>query len=126
MKKLILILLAITFVSCSKEQSKDPHSDHNHSEMNNEGHQHEDDILEIDKKVFESMNIEFDSLTKRNLSEAVYATGHLRLPPNNEATVTAMVGANIKDIKVIEGDKVAKSFRRDFIYIFINYLSINY
>ncbi|MCB0701805.1 MAG: efflux RND transporter periplasmic adaptor subunit [Candidatus Kapaibacterium sp.] len=108
MKKLILILLAITFVSCSKEQSKDPHSDHNHSEMNNEGHQHEDDILEIDKKVFESMNIEFDSLTKRNLSEAVYATGHLRLPPNNEATVTAMVGANIKDIKVIEGDKVAK------------------
>lgn len=69
MKKLILILLAITFVSCSKEQSKDPHSDHNHSEMNNEGHQHEDDILEIDKKVFESMNIEFDSLTKGILAK---------------------------------------------------------
>ncbi len=108
MKKLILILLAITFASCTNEQSKDPHADHPHDEVADAAHPHDDDVLEIDKKVFESMNIKFDSLIRRNLSEAVYATGHLRLPPNNEATVTAMVGANIRDIKVIEGDKVAK------------------
>lgn len=108
MKKLILILLAIAFASCTNEQSKDPHDDHPHDEVANAAHPHDDDVLEIDKKVFESMNIKFDSLIRRNLSEAVYATGHLRLPPNNEATVTAMVGANIRDIKVIEGDKVAK------------------
>lgn len=108
MKKLILILLALVFVSCSNDQSKDPHSDHAHGEVEDPAHPHSDDVLEIDKKVFESMNIVLDSLIKRNLSEAVYATGHLRLPPNNEATVTAMVGANIKDIRVIEGDKVAK------------------
>jgi membrane fusion protein, heavy metal efflux system len=108
MKKLILILLAIAFASCTNEQSKDPHADHAHDEVADAAHPHDDDVLEIDKKVFESMNIKFDSLIRRNLSEAVYATGHLRLPPNNEATVTAMVGANIRDIKVIEGDKVAK------------------
>jgi len=108
MKKLILILLAIAFASCTNEQSKDPHADHAHDEVTDAAHPHDDDVLEIDKKVFESMNIKFDSLIRRNLSEAVYATGHLRLPPNNEATVTAMVGANIRDIKVIEGDKVAK------------------
>ncbi len=108
MKKLILILLAIVFVSCSNDQSKDPHADHAHGEVADAAHPHDDDVLEIEKKVFESMNIEFDTLNGRNLSEAVYATGHLRLPPNNEATVTAMVGANIKDIRVIEGDKVSK------------------
>jgi membrane fusion protein, heavy metal efflux system len=108
MKKLILILLAIAFASCTNEQSKDPHADHAHDEVADAAHPHDDDVLEIDKKVFESMNIKFDSLIRRNLSEAVYATGHLRLPPNNEATVTAMVGANIRDIKVIEGNKVAK------------------
>jgi cobalt-zinc-cadmium efflux system membrane fusion protein len=108
MKKLILILLAIAFASCTNEQSKDPHANHSHEEVADAAHPHDDDVLEIDKKVFESMNIKFDSLIRRNLSEAVYATGHLRLPPNNEATVTAMVGANIRDIKVIEGDKVAK------------------
>jgi len=100
--------LAIAFASCTNEQSKDPHADHAHDEVADAAHPHDDDVLEIDKKVFESMNIKFDSLIRRNLSEAVYATGHLRLPPNNEATVTAMVGANIRDIKVIEGDKVAK------------------
>ncbi|MER3329079.1 MAG: efflux RND transporter periplasmic adaptor subunit, partial [Candidatus Kapaibacterium sp.] len=108
MNKLILILLAIVFVSCSNDQSKDPHADHAHGEVADAAHPHDDEVLEIEKKVFESMSIVFDTLNRRNLNEAVYATGHLRLPPNNEATVTAMVGANIKDIKVIEGDKVAK------------------
>lgn len=109
MKKLILILLAILFVSCSNDKSRpDAHDDHAHGEVADAAHPQDEDILEIDKKVFESMNIEFDTLKGRNLNEAVYATGHLRLPPNNEATVTAMVGANIKDIRVIEGDKVAK------------------
>ena len=108
MKKLILILSAIVFVSCSNDQSKDPHADHAHGEVAAAAHPHDDDVLEIEKNVFESMNIEFDTLKARNMSNAVYATGHLRLPPNNEATVTAMVGANIKDIRVIEGDKVAK------------------
>lgn len=108
MKKLILIIMAIAFVSCSNDQSQDPHADHAQGESADTAQPHDEDILEIDKKVFQSMNIEFDSVKMRNLSEAVYATGHLRLPPNNEATVTAMVGANIKDIRVIEGDKVSK------------------
>lgn len=108
MKKLILIIMAIVFVSCSNDKSQDPHADHAQGEAANATQPHDEDILEIDKKVFQSMNIEFDSVKMRNLSEAVYATGHLRLPPNNEATVTAMVGANIKDIRVIEGDKVSK------------------
>lgn len=109
MKKSILILLAILFVSCSNDKSSpETHDDHSQGEVTNATNHHDEDILEIDKKVFESMNIEFDTLKRRNMNDAVYATGHLRLPPNNEATVTAMVGANIKDIKVIEGDKVTK------------------
>lgn len=100
--------MAIVFVSCSNDQNQDPHTDHAHDEAAETAQPHDEDVLEIDKKVFQSMNIEFDSVQMRNLSEAVYATGHLRLPPNNEATVTAMVGANIKDIRVIEGDKVSK------------------
>lgn len=105
MKKILLILLAMVVISCT-----DDHGDHGHEEHSAEaGHEeHDDDVLEIDKSVFESMEIVFDTIKKRNLNEAVYATGHLRVPPNNEATATAMVGANVKDIRVIEGDKVSK------------------
>ena len=35
-------------------------------------------------------------------------TGNLEVPPQNEATVTAIVGSNVTLIKVIEGDKVSK------------------
>jgi len=38
----------------------------------------------------------------------VEANGHLQVPPQNMASVTAIVGANVSSIKVFLGDKVKK------------------
>jgi len=47
-------------------------------------------------------------LASRNMSAYVEASGKLEVPPQNEATVTAVIGANVGSIKVIEGDEVKK------------------
>ena len=49
-----------------------------------------------------------DTLPFRNISSYIEANGQLEVPPQNEASVTAVIGANISSIQVIEGDKVAK------------------
>lgn len=49
-----------------------------------------------------------DTLSTRAISEVVEANGQLEVPPQHEATVTAIIGANVKSIEVIEGDKVRK------------------
>jgi cobalt-zinc-cadmium efflux system membrane fusion protein len=115
MKLIITTIITLLMVSCGNDTGQSHQEDgHNHGDsqtMESEaGHDDHGDegIVEINHSVYEAMGIELDSISVRNMSEAVYATGHLRVPPNNEATVTAMVGANVKSIRVIEGDKVSK------------------
>src|SRR5690606_28836209 len=57
---------------------------------------------------FESLAMKVKPLTKRNISSYVEANGQLEVPPQNEATVTAVIGANVSSIEVIEGDKIHK------------------
>ncbi|MFN3196037.1 MAG: efflux RND transporter periplasmic adaptor subunit [Chlorobiota bacterium] len=123
MKLIITILISIFMIACGNDAGHNHEEEHGHDEHNahesESGHddhgEHEDHdehgeegVVEINTDVYKTMGIVLDSLATRNMSEAVYATGHLKVPPNNEATVTAMVGANIKSIRVIEGDKVRK------------------
>lgn len=58
---------------------------------------------------FNSLGIKVDSLPKRALSGLIKANGQLEVPPQRKATVTAILGANITSIEVIEGDKVSKN-----------------
>ena len=55
---------------------------------------------------FNSLGIS-DSLPTKAFP-VVKADGQLEVPPQYEATVTAILGGNITSIKVIEGDKVNK------------------
>ncbi|MCC4227437.1 MULTISPECIES: efflux RND transporter periplasmic adaptor subunit [Flavobacteriaceae] len=57
---------------------------------------------------FNSLGIKVDTLPKKALSGLVEANGQLEVPPQYEATVTAILGGNVTSIKVIEGDKVNK------------------
>ena len=79
-------------------------------EGGHEGHTEEGGMGEVhlsDLK-FESLGVEVDTLPARVLSAVVKANGQLEVPPQHEATVTAILGANITDIKVIEGERVRK------------------
>jgi cobalt-zinc-cadmium efflux system membrane fusion protein len=57
---------------------------------------------------FQSLSMEVDTMPVRSLSGVIEANGQLEVPPQHEATVTAILGANVTSIKVIEGDQVNK------------------
>ena len=55
---------------------------------------------------FTALGMKADTLSKRNFSSVVVANGELEVLPQNEASVTAIIGANITSIEVFEGKKV--------------------
>jgi len=55
---------------------------------------------------FNALGMKVDTLSKRNFSSVVVANGQLEVLPQNEASVTAIIGANITSIDVFEGKKV--------------------
>ncbi|GAA4429322.1 efflux RND transporter periplasmic adaptor subunit [Pontibacter saemangeumensis] len=56
----------------------------------------------------EAIGLRLGPLQSRNLSATTKVTGELEVPPQSEAHVSATVGGNVQEIKVIEGDKVRK------------------
>ena len=75
-----------------------------------EGEQSKDEmtVVHLSDLKFSSLNMKVDSFPTKILSGIVGANGQLEVPPQHEATVTAILGANVTSIKVIEGDKVSK------------------
>ncbi len=116
-----LALMVSVFAGCDSKSAdnSDEASNHEHSE-GEDGHEHGHDEgegghdeegmaeLHLSDMKFESLGIKIDTLPTRALSGVVEANGQLEVPPQHEATVTAILGANVTSIKVIEGDKVSK------------------
>ncbi|HET8855635.1 MAG TPA: efflux RND transporter periplasmic adaptor subunit [Salinimicrobium sp.] len=69
---------------------------------------------------FEALGMEIDTLKQRTMSGYVEANGELEVPPQNEASVTAVLGANVSEIMVIEGEQV----REDQILAYITHPDI--
>lgn len=55
---------------------------------------------------FEALGMQVNRLSRKSLSSGVGVNGYLAVPPQNEAKITAMIGANVVSIEVIEGDEV--------------------
>lgn len=95
----ILLLLAMLFVvACGQRTTTE--SDEEEEEQAEEVH--------FSDRQFKSLKMKVDTLPNRNLTHYVEANGQLKAPPQSEASVTAIIGANVSLIKVIEGDKVKK------------------
>jgi len=114
MKSLIYILfsiiISVSFTACEQEHEHEGEDHHEHEEDGHheeEGH-HDDDGVHFSIDQFNALDMKVGALTKRNLLGVVESSGVLEVPPQNEATITAIVGANITSIKVIEGDDVKK------------------
>lgn len=65
--------------------------------------------IHLSELKFNALGIELDTLQKRTLSNTVRVNGQLEVPPQHEATVTSVLGANVVSIEVIEGDFVTKN-----------------
>lgn len=110
---LALVLIVSVFTACESNSAdkagEASHEAHNEGGHEEEGH-NEEGMAEVhlSNLKFESLGIKIDTIPTRSLSGVVEANGQLEVPPQHEATVTAILGANVNSIKVIEGDKVRK------------------
>ncbi len=120
MKKLLnwtlILILSLFLAACGQSQQTEGRekgsSEEAGSQAAHEAHEaHEEEgpgAVHLPAYKVEKMNIEVDTLPLRNLHSYVVSNGTLEVPPQHEATVTAILGANIIEILVMEGDKVNK------------------
>ncbi|MFD2529119.1 efflux RND transporter periplasmic adaptor subunit [Polaribacter marinaquae] len=110
---IILTLLTVSFllIACGNKENQKNEEAHLHSDNikseTKEAHSDEEKVL-LSQKQFETLKMKIDTIALRNLVGYVEANGTLEVPPQNEAAITSVVGANVVFINVIEGDKVNK------------------
>ncbi len=77
-----------------------------------EGEEHEEHgpegVVVLNENQREALNLKLGAFQMRNLSTVVKSNGQLEVPPANSADITAVIGGNVKEIKVFHGDKVTK------------------
>lgn len=91
--------LALAITAC---QDPDPHTE-------TDEHDHHDDHAEevhLTSQQVATLGLTADTLPTRMMGRSIETTGHITVPPQNEATVTAVVGGNVASIEVIEGETV--------------------
>lgn len=106
--KILTVMVITIFVSACGNNENDNHSpsEEQKIEVNKENKEIEEVMLS--QQQFDALKMKIDTLALRNMSAYVEANGTLEVPPQNEAAITTVVGANVVSIEVIEGDKVNK------------------
>ena len=106
-KKIIKISLALlsiyTVISCGNGAKEK-----NESQVNEEEEGEVFNFVVLNQKQLEVMNIELGAVEEINLGNTLKVNGQLELPPQNKASVSALIGGRVKSVAVIEGDYVKK------------------
>ncbi|WP_179319595.1 efflux RND transporter periplasmic adaptor subunit [Winogradskyella helgolandensis] len=110
-KILTVMVLAIFVSACGNKENHNENDGHSHYEEEktevNEAHNESEEVM-LSQQQFDALKMKIDTLALRNMSGYVEANGTLEVPPQNEAAITTVIGANVVSIEVIEGDKVNK------------------
>ena len=109
--KIITISMLVLFITaCGNKKNHNENDSHSHNEKpkTEESEEHNVEEVMLTQQQFEALKMKIDTLSLRNMSGYVEANGTLEVPPQNEAAITTVVGANVVSIEVIEGDKVNK------------------
>lgn len=107
---MICAFFVMAFFGCSHDHDHDDHG-HDHAEdtQGQEAEEHvEDEDVHLLQKQMDVMGIELSSFQYLNLSTTVKANGQLELPPQNQASISAILGGRVKGIEVVEGDFIRK------------------
>ena len=107
MKTKIIIITAVflsvfTLISCNSGNETQSEKEEQHEEHGQEG------VVFLNEKQQEALDLKLGGFEMRNLTTVVKTNGQLAVAPSDIAEVTAVVGGNVKYIKVFEGDKVRR------------------
>jgi len=102
---LLLFTMSLAAISCNhpgeEAQGVEVHNDHEHDhDMKN--------VVHLNEQQSKALNLKTGPVQQKVLGGGIRVSGSLKVPPQNEATVTAIFGANVQSIEVIEGDDVGK------------------
>lgn len=128
MKYLIVItsIILVALTSSCGNKSSDSHLEEKevHDEHENEN------TVSLSQAQMESINIELGAIEKKQLSSSLKANGILKVPNQNKATISSMIGGVVNSIlvqagtTVVKGQVVATISNSSFIAIQENYLSV--
>ena len=106
-----IFLLLIVFTSCQNKtaQQNNGHNEDNET-INNEGSEEEEtsNIIALQLKQLDVMNIQLGTVKQLNLGATLKVNGQLEVPPQNMASISAIIGGRVQSVGVIEGDYVKK------------------
>jgi cobalt-zinc-cadmium efflux system membrane fusion protein len=94
--------------SCKKQvdiKSYVKEATHQKEEDHDEHKKHSDKVI-LTKEQTSALGISISGVSQRSMHSYIYANGKIGVPPQNEAVITTVLGANIVSIKVIEGEEV--------------------
>lgn len=101
----LAVILMTSLAACSSQPESN--AENNKAETETKASGEMTPVL-LTRQQFKTLDIEADTMGKRDFHGVVEANGHLQVSPQNMASVTAIVGANVSSIKVFLGDKVKK------------------
>ncbi len=101
---ILIWALSLALFSCKDDHRNSEHADPGHH-GEEEAHAEGTEAM-LTQQQFDALGMEVEKLQEKNLASFVQANGKLEVPPQNEAAVTAVMGANISRIMVIEGEQV--------------------
>ncbi|MBK9729053.1 MAG: efflux RND transporter periplasmic adaptor subunit [Saprospiraceae bacterium] len=114
MKKLLIIIsFAATcwlLTSCQKHKEGDGHShgeEAGHSEESHDEHENDNTAM-LTAEQMKSIKIELNGIEKKQLTASLKVNGLLKVPNQNKANATALLGGVIKSILVQTGNTVRK------------------
>ncbi len=101
---LTVLFLVMVLLGCNNQPKEASHNDHEQEEQ----HAEETMAVELSARQMKAVDIQTGRFSRLPLQNSVKANGILELPPQNKASVSALVSGAIQTINVIEGDKVTK------------------
>lgn len=113
MKLINISLLCTLFFLASCGENNETSENHQeseeaHTEESADAHSEGAEEAMLSQQQYDALNMKIDTLGSRLMTGFVEANGRLEVPPQNEATVTPVIGGNVVNINVIEGDVVKK------------------
>jgi cobalt-zinc-cadmium efflux system membrane fusion protein len=106
MKKILKYLFvpawALLATNCSQPQASEEAEAPAHSDMAPGGMEE----VHLLRQQMDVMEIELGTFRYLSLSASVKANGQLELPPQNKASLSAVMGGRVRSIEVVEGDYV--------------------
>lgn len=104
----IIFLLLIVLASCQNKTTQQNEASEANNEESVEQAEETFNIIALQPEQLVVMNIELGTIKQVNLAATFKVNGQLEVPPQNMASISAIIGGRVQSVAVIEGDYVKK------------------